>query len=114
MDERRQRLASEALILALTASAAFGLGRLSLVVERRPPVTIDRYAAAPAAAVTQAAKAEESAPGGVVASKTGSKYHAPWCSGAQSISEANKVWFATPEEARAAGYEPAKNCKGLK
>lgn len=51
--------------------------------------------------------------GGVVASKTGSKYHFPWCAGAKSIKEGNKVWFASTAEARAAGYEPASNCKGL-
>lgn len=49
-----------------------------------------------------------------VASKSGAKYHYPWCSGAQSIKEENKIWFSSIEEARAAGYEPAGNCKGLK
>jgi hypothetical protein len=48
-----------------------------------------------------------------VASKTGTKYHLPWCSGARRIKEENKVWFATKEEAEAAGYTPASNCKGL-
>src|SRR5690606_22759248 len=42
-----------------------------------------------------------------VASKTGSKYHLPWCGGAKQIKEENKVWFQTKEEAEAAGYEPA-------
>lgn len=51
--------------------------------------------------------------GGVVASKTGTKYHFPWCAGAQRIQEGNKVWFASAEEARKAGYQPALNCKGL-
>lgn len=51
--------------------------------------------------------------GGVVASKTGTKYHYPWCAGAQSIKEENKVWFSSVADARAAGYLPASNCKGL-
>ncbi len=51
--------------------------------------------------------------GGYVASKSGAKYHLPWCSGAQRIKEENKVWFATKEEAESAGYEPAANCKGI-
>lgn len=51
--------------------------------------------------------------GGVIASKSGTKYHFPWCAGAKSIKEENKVWFASTQEARAAGYEPASNCKGL-
>lgn len=50
----------------------------------------------------------------VVASKSGSKYHFPWCSGAKRISEKNKITFNTIEEAKRAGYTPASNCKGLK
>ena len=52
--------------------------------------------------------------GQVVASKNGTKYHFPWCSGAKTISEANKIYFNSIEEAGAAGYTPAANCKGLK
>jgi len=48
-----------------------------------------------------------------VASKNGTKYHYPWCPGAQSIKEENKIWFSTKEEAEKAGYQPASNCKGL-
>ena len=52
--------------------------------------------------------------GGVVASKSGKKYHYPWCSGAKQIAEKNKIIFNSIEEARDAGYTPASNCKGLK
>jgi hypothetical protein len=48
-----------------------------------------------------------------VASKNGTKYHLPWCPGAQAIKEENKLWFDTKEEAEAAGYAPAANCKGI-
>ncbi|MEK7120782.1 MAG: hypothetical protein AAB840_01690 [Patescibacteria group bacterium] len=51
--------------------------------------------------------------GAVVASKSGSKYHLPWCSGASTIKEENKIWFDSVEEARKAGYTPAGNCKGI-
>ncbi len=51
--------------------------------------------------------------GNYVASKSGTKYHLPWCSGAQRIKEENKVWFKTKAEAEAAGYTPAANCKGI-
>ncbi len=54
------------------------------------------------------------AKGEVVVSKNGSKYHYPWCSGAKRMNESNKVWFKTIAEAKSAGYEPAKNCNGLK
>lgn len=51
--------------------------------------------------------------GNYVASKSGTKYHLPWCSGAQRIKEENKVWFKTKADAEAAGYTPAANCKGI-
>jgi len=49
----------------------------------------------------------------LVASKRGTKYHFPWCSGALSMKEVNKVWFSSKEEAERAGYSPATNCTGL-
>jgi len=51
--------------------------------------------------------------GEYLASKTGTKYYLPWCGSAKRIKEENKVWFSSKAEAEAAGYEPAKNCKGL-
>lgn len=68
-----------------------------------------------AAVISPAQKTESIQSGGqVVASKSGTKYHFPWCSGAKTISEKNKIWFDSPEAARVAGYTPAANCKGLK
>ncbi|MCA9367941.1 deoxyribonuclease I, partial [Candidatus Kaiserbacteria bacterium] len=49
----------------------------------------------------------------VIASKNGTKYHLPSCPGASQIKEANRLEFASIAQARAAGYEPAKNCPGL-
>ena len=54
-----------------------------------------------------------SASGRDVASKNGTKYHLPWCSGAARIAEENKIWFASKKEAAVAGYTPAANCKGI-
>lgn len=48
-----------------------------------------------------------------VASKNGTKYHLPTCSGAKRIKEENKIWFDSKQEAEKAGYSPAKNCKGI-
>ena len=50
---------------------------------------------------------------GYVASKSGTKYHLPWCGSAKQIKEENKIWFDTKEEAEKAGYTPASNCKGI-
>ncbi len=49
----------------------------------------------------------------VVASKasTSKKYHFTWCSGAQRIKEANKLWFETESLAQQAGYTLAGNCQ---
>ena len=116
-----------AIVLILVGAASFGLGRLSALEESKPPVRILGSNAAVAVSGTAGAAEETAvikeseeaglpdlAPGGkYVASKNGSKYHFPWCSGAKRIAENNKVWFNSTEEARAAGYEPAANCKGL-
>lgn len=52
--------------------------------------------------------------GRVVASKKGKVYHLPTCPGAKRILPENERWFASAEEAKAAGLTPAANCKGLK
>lgn len=119
-----------ALAVIFVGLAAFGLGRLSVLEERREPVKIE-YPENKAAAgnyeeignsvktsespkANESKQAETNAGGLLVASKSGTKYHFPWCSGAKSISGTNKIWFSSEEEARAAGYQPASNCKGLK
>lgn len=48
-----------------------------------------------------------------VASARGSLYYYPWCEGAQSLSEENKIFFSSKTEAEQAGYKPATNCPGL-
>jgi hypothetical protein len=103
------------LVLTIVAVAfgAFALGRLS-VEETREPVRIEYPAASAqteAAGVVLGTSATDVK--AYVASKTGAKYHLPWCAGAQAIKEENKLWFATKEEAEAAGYQPAGNCKGI-
>jgi len=100
----------------LLSGISFGLGRLSVTQHPLQPVTLQQAqlgtvtmntATQPLQSAEQASKKQ------YVASKNGTVYHAPWCSGAQRIREDNKVWFATKKEAEGAGYRPAKNCKGL-
>ncbi|MBI2610434.1 hypothetical protein HYW60_00645 [Candidatus Kaiserbacteria bacterium] len=93
-------------IVLLLGLASFGLGRLSAIEEARPAVSIGEasYLSEPRAMTVG---------GMVVASRKGSAYHYPWCSGAQTMAEQNKIWFSSEEKARAAGYSPAKNCRGL-
>ncbi len=92
-------------LIVLVGVSAFGLGRLSAYEQAQPPVRIH------SAATTDA---EPLRIGGmVVASQHGTKYHYPWCAGAQAMNEENKRWFKTIDAARAAGYTPAGNCSGL-
>ncbi|MFM2424009.1 MAG: hypothetical protein RLZZ70_398 [Candidatus Parcubacteria bacterium] len=49
----------------------------------------------------------------IVASKSGTKYHALSCPGAKQIKEENKIYFDTVAQAEAAGYTKASNCPSL-
>ncbi len=103
-------------IIILGVLGGFALGRLSAISSL--PISIEQRAAvAESLSVTQGAssavfEAPEGA-GSVVASRNGSKYFFPWCGGARTIKEENKVWFDSVKSARSAGYLPAGNCKGL-
>lgn len=133
--ESRYFLAVAAILLAIIA---FCLGRISGLQDKKEPVRVlsgavsgsvsafentslgsspakEEGAESRPANVSQTAAAGASEMGGeVVASKSGSKYHFPWCAGAKQIAAKNKITFASIEAARAAGYSPASNCKGLK
>lgn len=102
------------LLLLLVGIASFGLGRLA---ERASsPASGMEAAVAGAGEVVEAGTLGEAnlpPAAGYVASRHGEKYHLPWCAGAGHIASENEVWFATEEEARAAGYEPAANCRGI-
>ena len=129
--QRLGRIPADVLIIAvlvLSSSASFGLGVLAgkdmkgattdgnLWIEQLPAAV--RAGGGPAAAVAAPQKTETApvAPAGpkvYVASKNGTKFYLPSCGTANRIKEENKVWFATKEEALAAGYEPSTTCKGL-
>jgi hypothetical protein len=106
------------LIIAVSFTS-FWLGRLSMSAASPYGQSLSEIAASAAVSAsvesnaTSSAKTGESPEGGYVASKNGTKYHLPWCSGAKQISEQNKIFFATKEEAETAGYTPASNCKGI-
>jgi len=48
-------------------------------------------------------------PGKYIASKTGTKFHAPKCDWAKRIKKKNAVWFDSKQEAKKAGYK-ADSC----
>ena len=103
------------LIILSSVFGGFGLGRLSIVEETKPPITIEEMTLSASTSLTATAigPLQGRERGLYVASKTGKTYHYPWCSGAQRIKEANRIYFNSTVEARRAGYKPAKNCKGL-
>lgn len=108
-----------ALLIVLIGFLGFGLGRLSKIEQNRPPITIEMpenagSALANSASVSNTKNVSVLPEGSVVASKNGTKYYFPWCSGASRISEANKVVYKTIDLARAKGLTPASNCAGLK
>lgn len=106
------------IILVITVGfLGFGLGKLSQMnLEKEPveillPEPLTQVSNVGLNAVTEAS--EPSNKGQYVASKNSNKYHLPSCSGAKRISEANKIWFASREEAESRGYTPAGNCPGI-
>lgn len=111
-------------LIVLVGFGGFGLGRLSVSEEQKFPISIKNFETnnLTANAIEGFKNIEQDGEvgtvinegGQVVASKNGTKYHYPWCSGAKSINDKNKIFFDSIEEARNAGYSPASNCKGLK
>lgn len=114
------------LIVILVAFGSFGLGRLSKIEGSKAPVRIENSVEFPQNSTSQALNKEISGQGAsiissipngtegqLVGSSGGTKYHFPWCSGAKTISEANKIYFTSKEDAESRGYTPASNCKGL-
>ena len=111
-----------AVLIVVVGVVSFGLGRLDRPAadvavpfgSMRPTVPLPKLPV-----VESMEQGDESgqkavtAAGSYVASKNSNKYHLPWCSGAARITEENKIWFSSKEEAEAAGYTPAGNCKGI-
>lgn len=109
--------------VVLVGASSFMLGRISRLSGIREPVrvfeknveTIGEVKGVSIESQVKEIVVEPKATSGeVVGSKNGTKYHYPWCAGASQIAEKNKILFNSIEEARAKGYTPALNCKGLK
>lgn len=121
------------LVLALAVSASFALGMLAgreaatenasedrFWIEQLPPEAVvepgGQGSSSSAVSGNEGAAAVGNAvpaTGTYVASKSGTKYYLPTCSGAKRIKEENRVWFDTKADAEAAGYGPATGCPGL-
>ncbi len=114
-------------ILLLSCTGSFGLGIIAAkemdmaggegkgfwIEEVSATSTLPAAVQSAVAPALEPEVADIPAGGQYVSSKSGTRYYLPWCSGAKQIKEENKVWFTTKEAAEAAGYTPAKNCKGI-
>ncbi len=103
------------LCICLSGISGYFIGRLDPILASDQPVIIEMR---DVPAVSEPVTADmpnpvERGTGKYVASKSGAKYHLTTCPGARTISEANKIWFETKEEAEKAGYTPAATCKGI-
>ncbi|OHB17717.1 MAG: hypothetical protein A2544_00825 [Candidatus Zambryskibacteria bacterium RIFOXYD2_FULL_43_10] len=93
--------------IILVVSLSFGIGRLS-VVGKREPIRIEydpEISKNQVASVIQTVSSSN-----VIVSKNGVRYHYLHCAGAKQIKEENKIVFASPASAEAAGYTLAANC----
>lgn len=118
-------------VIVLASSMSFGLGYLTgrgsgagepgFWIENVAATSTRSLPAAAAAAKVRAPSIPIAAPGAALvpaegkylASKNGSRYYLPSCSGAKRIKEENRVWFSSAEDAQATGRTPASNCPGL-
>jgi len=105
-------------VIVLVALICFGIGRLTapktepIQIKGLEQASVEDLSGEQSSFVpTDVGTTEDK--GAVVGSKNSDKYHLPDCPGAKQISEQNKIWFASIEEAEKAGYKPAGNCPGL-
>jgi hypothetical protein len=100
-----------AVLLCLIGVISFVLGRYSVIEPSFAPTAADNQAGVVFIDIPDPVVELDATR--VVASKGGTKYHLLTCGGASSIKEDNKIYFDSIEQAKAAGYTPAANCKGL-
>lgn len=112
------------LIIILVGLAGFGLGKLSNAGEGKAVIiqvggtqnlesdSIDKpqNTASAIEAVTENINTNNFNISNIVASKNGTKYYLPGCSGVGRILDQNKVYFASEKEALDAGYTKASGC----
>jgi len=97
------------LLVVLSSTLAYGLGRLTNLKENQVPVTITR--ATSSTIQTIQVVDEVSNDSRIVASKNGTKYYFPWCGGSKVIKAENRIYFLTASGAETAGYTRAANCQ---
>lgn len=106
-------------VVLLVVAGLFGLGKLTTLNDNKEPIKIESQASLhskDAVAAVQNPSAEPTTVEGggeFVASKNGKKYFSLTCGAAKTIKAENRIYFATQDEAKKAGYEPSAMCKDL-
>lgn len=118
LDRKNLEDTSIVVIVILVGVGGFGLGKLSSNEKRgikNNSVDSSSYSASLLPQFEEEARDqnERTDPIEVIGSKNSDKYHYPWCPGFKQISDANKVVFASKEDAEKAGYTKASNCKEI-
>ncbi len=106
------------LLIFFSIFLGIGIGRLSVITERKTPITIkdttkpesNGFSGDGEEGVLTAVDNKKEI---FVASRNGTKYYLSDCIGARRILSANLISFSTREEAESAGYQKAVNCPGL-
>ena len=100
-------------IIILVAITSFSIGRLSNTQTRGEPVIISNAIPFPTATnlADPSVAGVSTSQGSFVASVNGTKYYPVDCSGADRISEQNKIYFNSALEASTAGYELSVLCE---
>lgn len=94
-------------ILALSLTFSYGVGYIEATITQKPPLFILKQTS------VEALEMGSGTGSGVVASKNGTTFYYPWCSGRNRIKPENERWFESPAEALKYGLKPAQNCLGL-
>ncbi len=97
-------------LIILVGTASFGLGRLSISEKGKIPVHVESFGTG-TSEVLGASTENTEAEGSVVASKNGTAYYYPTCTGAGRIAEKNKITFKSGKEAEAFGLHIGPGCK---
>ena len=102
-------------ILVLTCLTSFGLGRLSVQKPLQNDTVsiigeVSTYGDSAPSKQGGGYQESESSYGVYVASRSGTKYYLPSCSGASRIKEENKIWFNSTSEAESAGFTKSSTC----
>ncbi len=101
------------LLVILAVTAAFGLGRLSVLMAPKSPLLVQNTASAAIASIEETGSTLGLIQGAYLGSSTGHLYYFPWCAAASKIPPEMRRWFIDEKAAVKAGYQPASNCKGM-